>query len=71
MLDPFVQIVSDEREKKLTGRARESIAEMYGHSVDTASPRPSMGLWVGRLLIRMGEKLTKQNPALKANRENA
>ncbi len=71
MLDPFVQIVSDEREKKLTGRAGESIAEMYGHSVDTASPRPSMGLWVGRLLIRMGEKLTKQNPALKANRENA
>jgi hypothetical protein len=76
MLDPFVQIVSDEREKKLTrrtghGRIGETIAEMYGHSMDTASPRPSMGLWLGRLLIRMGEKLSNQNPSLKSDREKA
>ncbi len=71
MLDPFVQIVSDEREKKVTGRAGQSIAEMYGHSVDTASPRPSMGLWVGKLLIRMGEKLTKQDLSLRTDKEKA
>ncbi len=71
MLDPFVQIVSDEREKKLTGRAGESIGEMYGHSVDTASPHPSMGLWVGKLLIKMGEKLAGKDVSLAANKEEA
>ncbi len=71
MFDPFVQIASDEKGKKLNGRAGESIAEMYGHSIDTASPRPSMGLWVGRLLIRMGEKLTKQDVSLNTDKEKA
>ncbi len=71
MFDPFVQIAADEKGKKLTGRTGTSIAEMYGHSIDTASPRPSMGLWVGRLLIRMGERLTKQNVSLNTNKEKA
>ncbi len=71
MFDPFVQIASNEKGKKLNSRAGESIVEMYGHSLDTASPRPSMGLWVGRLLIRMGEKLTKQDVSLTTNKEKA
>ena len=71
MLDPFIQIVADEKGRKLNDRTGETIAEMYGHSVDTASPRPSMGLWVGRLLIRMGEKLTKQSGSLRTEKEEA
>ena len=71
MLDPFVQIVTDEKGRKLNDRTGKTIAEMYGHSIDTASPRPSMGLWVGRLLIRMGEKLTKQDVSLKTEKEEA
>ncbi len=71
MLDPFVQFAADERDKKLTSRTGETIAEMYGHSADTASPQPSMGLWLGRLLIRMGEKLSKQDLPLRADKEKA
>ncbi|MGE5072389.1 MAG: hypothetical protein ACM3MF_03100 [Anaerolineae bacterium] len=69
MLDPFVQLVSDEREKKFNGRTGESIAEIVGHSIDTASPREPMGLWLGKLLIRMGEKLAGQDSALKDTKE--
>lgn len=71
MLNPFVQLVSDEREKKISGRTGESIAEMVGHSIDTASPREPMGLWLGKLLIRMGEKLSGQDSTLKATKEKA
>ena len=71
MLDPFVQIVADEKGRKINARKSESIAEIYGHSIDTASPRPSMGLWVGRLLIRMGQKLTKQDVSLGTEKEEA
>ena len=71
MLNPFVQFVSDERGKKLAGPTGDSIGEMYGHSIDTASPRPSVGLWVGKLLIRMGQKLTKEDIPLKMDREDA
>ena len=71
MLDPFVQLASSEKGKKFAGPAGETFGEMYGHSIDTASPRPSVGLWVGRLLIRMGEKLAKQDIPLKRDRENA
>jgi hypothetical protein len=44
---------------------------MYGHSIDTSTPHPSMGLWVGKLLIRMGEKLAGRNAVLKTDKEKA
>lgn len=71
MLDPFLQLASDERLRKLNGRTGQSIAEMYGHSIDTSTPHPSMGLWVGKLLIRMGEKLAGRNAVLKTDKEKA
>ncbi len=70
MLNPFMQFVEREKEKENARWREESLAEMVGHSVDTASPRPSMGLWVGKLLIRMGEKLVKQDMPLNTHREN-
>lgn len=70
MLNPFIQYVPREKDKGTTRGREESLAEMYAHSVDTSSPHPSMGLWVGKLLIRMGEKLAKQDMPLKTNREN-
>ena len=51
--------------------AEEYASHLTGYSVDTASPRPPMGLWLGRLLIRMGQKLTKEDADLKITRENA
>lgn len=44
-------------------------AGFYGHSLD--KDRPSVGLRIGRLLIRMGEKLAKQDVELKTTRETS
>ncbi len=71
MLNPFIQLPPDHKQRKPTPLTEESIAQLYGHSVDTASPRPSMGLWVGRLLIRMGQKLSKEDIRLKSSGEHA
>ncbi len=71
MLDPFVQIVSDEKGKRLHTTGGETFGEMYGHSIDTASPHPGVGLWLGKLLIRMGQKLAKQEVSMKMDREKA
>lgn len=71
MLDPFVQLVSDERERKMQVRTGATIAEMYGHSIDTSTPHPSVGLWVGKLLIKMGEKLAGKDVPLTAHKEKA
>lgn len=63
MLNPFLQPVKSDK-RRTTPLSEEKTAQIYGHSVDSASPRPHMGLWVGRLLIRMGQKLTKQSDEL-------
>ncbi|HEX8992549.1 MAG TPA: hypothetical protein VF784_12795 [Anaerolineales bacterium] len=70
MLNPFIQIGADEKRRKSMNEAEE-YPQMNGYSVDTASPRPPMGLWLGRLLIRMGRKLAKEDVDLKISRENA
>jgi hypothetical protein len=71
MLNPFLQSVSPEKRKKLAEESEESFAQMHGYSMDSASPRPTVGLWVGKLLIRMGQKLTKEDVPLNSNRQNA
>lgn len=71
MLNPFIQLGPKEEGNQKNAAAEEFSVQMYGHSLDTSTPRPSMGLWVGRLLIRMGQKLTKQDAQLKSIRENA
>ena len=70
MLNPFIQVGADEKRRKHLNEAEE-FAQMTGYSVDTASPRPPMGLWLGRLLIKMGRKLAKEDVDLKISRENA
>ncbi len=71
MLNPFIQIGTEEDRRKGAGESEKPVVQLYGHSADTASPRPAMGLWLGRLLIRMGKKLAKEDMNLKMNRERA
>jgi hypothetical protein len=71
MLDPFLAPAA-QRKNQADHSGRESLnVEFRGHSLDTASPRPSVGLWIGRLLIRMGEKLTGQDHELRPSRESS
>lgn len=71
MLNPFIQIGAEEKRRKTKNEAEEYIEHLTGYSVDTATPRPPMGLRLGRLLIRMGRKLAKEDVDLKISRENA
>lgn len=71
MLNPFIQLPPSGKEKKVQDETEESYAQMHGYSVDSASPKPSMGLFVGKLLIRMGEKLVKEQIPLGSTREHA
>jgi hypothetical protein len=70
MLNPFLQPIPTEK-RRLTTATEEARAQILGHSIDTASPHPTMGLWVGKLLIRMGEKLANQDHQLKELKEHA
>lgn len=71
MLNPFLQPVPTEKHPKKTKASDAMAFEVYGHSLDTSSPRSNVGLLVGKLLIRMGEKLVKEENGLKSTRENA
>ena len=72
MLNPIIlQPERKDKRSKNSAAAPEFSTEIYGHSLDTSTPRPSVGLLVGRLLIRMGQKLAKEDVDLKISRENA
>jgi hypothetical protein len=71
MLNPFLQPVPAEKQAHPQNDRHELTANVYGHSLDTAVPHPNVGLWVGRLLIRMGEKLASEDIESKKSRENA
>jgi len=71
MLNPFLHPMPEQKPRQNHGEVEEYTAQMYGHSLDTASPRPSVGLWVGRLLIRMGHMLTKEDADLQTSREHS
>ncbi len=71
MLNPFLQVEPAKKRRQIIGGNEEFAAQQHGHILDSMPARPSMGLWVGRLLIRMGEKLAKEDIHLKNARENA
>ena len=71
MLNPFLQAEAGKKRRLIMGGNEESAAQEHGQTLDSFTPRPSVGLWIGRLLIRMGKKLSKEDIALKNARENA
>jgi hypothetical protein len=70
MLNPFLQPMPDKKQRQMTTNSEEFSAQMYGHSLDTSKPHSSVGLWVGQLLIRMGQKLTKHDTDLQTLKDN-
>ena len=70
MLNPFLQTEPGKNRRLIMGGNEESAAQEFGHTLKGAS-RPSLGLLIGRMLIRMGKKLSKEDIALKSARENA
>lgn len=71
MYDPLMHMPPKDKRQDPWLDTDEAMGQMYGHSVSSASPRPSVGLFVGKLLIRMGEKLVKDETALKRIRKGA
>jgi hypothetical protein len=70
MLNPFIQSPRTEKDRpRLT--EDEALVQLHGQSLNKDAAQPSVGLWVGKLLIRMGEKLTKEDMQLKSTRERA
>ena len=70
MLDPFVQAhTTDDINRPALNE--EDFAQFYGHSLDTSTPRPSVGLWFGRLLIRMGARISGERVTLNSSKESA
>ena len=70
MLNPFIQDLPPRR-KSLVVKNRQLTAEQHTEAVEDIAPHPAPGLWLGKLLIRMGEKLTKQNIELKGTKQSA
>ena len=70
MINPFIQSPQGEKQRQMP-TADQAYMQMYEQAIADHSQRPAVGLWVGRLLIRMGEKLTKQEPSLKSSRQHA
>jgi hypothetical protein len=70
MLNPFLQTEPGKKSRKIIGGNEEYAAQQHGRSLDNMPPQPSMGLWIGRLLIRIGKKLSREDIALKSAREN-
>jgi hypothetical protein len=71
MLNPFLQPVPAKKQAHPQNDRDELTATLYGHSLDTAVPQANVGLWVGKLLIRMGEKLANEDIQSKKSAENA
>jgi hypothetical protein len=60
MYNPFLFPTKTERPRRLTVATEEAIAQLHGRSVDS-NGHADAGLWLGRLLIRIGEKLARQD----------
>jgi len=70
MLNPFMQDLPRKRNGRVS--KNESLAaEQKPVVVETFTRRPSAGLWLGKLLIRMGEKLAKQDVQWKGTKQSA
>ncbi len=71
MLNPFLQPMPEKQKHQVQTDSDMPKVQMYGHSLDTATPRASVGLLVGRLLIRMGQMLAKQDSEPDNTKEKA
>ncbi len=71
MLNPFIQSPSQDRQVKDLEISEEMAAQRRARLVSKASGPKPVALWAGKLLIRMGEKLTQRDFELKSTKEHA
>ena len=70
MLNPYIQNLPPKRTDK-TAKNDNLAAEQYARTIENSASEVDAGLWLGKLLIRMGEKLTKQHVELKGTKQSA
>ncbi len=61
MLNPYLQSNLKEKTRKDSPAPGELSAQRVARAIAASAPRSSAGLWLGRLLIRIGEKLAKDS----------
>jgi hypothetical protein len=71
MMNPFLQVPAQKPGKGRKAMNDELAAEQYAQSESNRAPHGNIGLWVGNLLIRMGNKLTQQDIDMKTSKEHA
>ena len=71
MMNPFLQIPPEKTGKNRTALDDEMAAQLYAQTIRSSTPRKNVGLWVGKLLIKMGKKLAEQDIEMKTSKEHA
>jgi hypothetical protein len=71
MMNPFFQIPPEKPGRNRTAMDDEMAAHQYAQTSKGSAPRKNIGLWVGKLLIRMGKKLAEQDVEMITSKERA
>ncbi len=70
MLNPFINNPSYKSEKDFRAESEKSRSHQYAYPIAHSSKPSHWALWIGNLLIRMGENLTQGNFITKSTHEN-
>jgi hypothetical protein len=71
MMNPFLQVPPPKADKSRLALSEEQAAHQYSRTVSIPAPRSNLGLFIGKLLIRMGKKLAEQDIEMKTSKEHA
>ncbi len=71
MMNPFLQVPPQQARKDRKTMNDELSAEQYAQLLSKSAPRRNLGLWIGSLLIRMGNRLAQQDIEMKTSKEHA
>jgi len=71
MLNPLIQSLPLKNGKYSKKVEKKAVAHQDAATFEKQTRQPSLVLWVGNLLIRMGKRLTEPNMEMKRSREHA
>jgi hypothetical protein len=71
MMNPYLQVPPKQAEKARKVMNDELTAGQYAEILSKPAPRRNLGLWIGSLLIRMGNRLAQQDVEMKTSKEHA
>jgi hypothetical protein len=70
-MNPFLQVPPPKTGKTRSAMNEEQAAQEYTSLVKSSAPRSNIGLLVGNLLIRMGNKLAEKDIEMKTSKGHA